>query len=340
MLIDRLACPRSHSALRAEGDLLVSAENRKYPVVNGLPILLLDDHEQTIGIAQRSLAYGTGELRDPRGLYLESLGISDDERVGIERIREESRVDPVVSYLVGATNGIAYKDVIGTLRSYPVPDLRLPQAGPGRPKLLDIGCSWGRWCLAAERKGYSATGIDPSLGAVAAAKRVATEQKVPAEFVVGDSRFLPFPDASFEVVFSYSVLQHLSRENVRLTANEISRVLKPGGLSLVQMPNYLGIRCLYHQARRGFRPPSGVFDVRYWSLRDLKSLFEERIGPSTFTVDCFFGLGLQKTDMALMSKRHRWIVRLSASLTALSVRWPWLVNVADSIYITSIKKGA
>ena len=41
-----------------------------------------------------------------------------------------------------------------------------------RGPLLDIGCSWGRWSLAAARKGYSVVGIDPSLGAVMAARRI------------------------------------------------------------------------------------------------------------------------------------------------------------------------
>ena len=38
-------------------------------------------------------------------------------------------------------------------------------------RLLDLGSSWGRWSIAAARKGYSVVGLDPSLGAVLAARR-------------------------------------------------------------------------------------------------------------------------------------------------------------------------
>jgi len=53
---------------------------------------------------------------------------------------------------------------------------------------------------------------------------------------------------------------------------EIGRVIKSGGHTLVQMPNILDARCLYHQARRKFREARG-FEVRYWSIPSLRSSF-------------------------------------------------------------------
>jgi cyclopropane fatty-acyl-phospholipid synthase-like methyltransferase len=45
-------------------------------------------------------------------------------------------------------------------------------AQPGAGKLLlDIGCSWGRWSISAARNGWCVVGIDPSLGAIMAARR-------------------------------------------------------------------------------------------------------------------------------------------------------------------------
>ena len=66
----------------------------------------------------------------------------------------------MVAYLVAATNGFMYLHLLGKLSEYPIPDLRLPE-GNGTP-LLDVGCNWGRWSIAAARKGYAATGVDPS----------------------------------------------------------------------------------------------------------------------------------------------------------------------------------
>jgi SAM-dependent methyltransferase len=159
-------------------------------------------------------------------------------------------IDPIVSFLVGATNGIAYKHLRGRLSDYPIPELRLPTAN-GKV-LLDVGCNWGRWCIAAARLGYVPIGVDPSLGAVLAAKRVAAQLGLYIQLVVGDARFLPFPSDSMDFAFSYSVLQHFARADAISAVKEIGRVLKTGGMSLVQMPTVCGVRCLYHQARGNF----------------------------------------------------------------------------------------
>src|SRR5438128_9905489 len=108
--------------------------------------------------------------------------------------------------------------------------------------LLDIGCNWGRWCIAAARKGYGPIGLDPSLGAIMAAKRVATEEGVDIKYIVGDTRFLPFSAATINNVFSYSVVHHLSREDAAHHAVETGRRLKPRSRSRVQMPTASALR--------------------------------------------------------------------------------------------------
>jgi SAM-dependent methyltransferase len=71
---------------------------------------------------------------------------------------------------------------------------------------------------------------------------------VEADFLVGDARFLPFADSAFDTVFCYSVLQHFSKENARMSLDEVARVLKKNGVTLIQMPNKYGIR-QYQQHR-------------------------------------------------------------------------------------------
>ena len=109
------------------------------------------------------------------------------------------------------THGNLYRGA--RLTRYPIPRFPLPE-GAGRT-LLDIGCNWGRWTIAASRAGWRTTGIDRAKKSVGAACRVAEQLGVDAEYVVGDARELPFGEGSFDAVFSYSVLQHLSKEDVR-----------------------------------------------------------------------------------------------------------------------------
>ena len=336
--LENLACPRTHAHLFESGAGLVSPEGAVYPVVEGLPVLLRDDVEQTIGLARASLDRASGMVIDQRApeLFLESLGISEEEKAGVLDLvrRRTNLIDPVVSYLVGATNGIAYKHLIGKLDHYPIPPFPLD----GNGQLLDLGCGWGRWTLAAAKRGFEVVGVDPSLGALMAARRVSRSLSVRSRYVCGDARFLPFRDASFDAVFSYSVLQHLSEPDVELVLQDIARVLRPGGVSLIQMPNRVGLRCLFHQVRRGLRA-ARAFEVRYWSMDTLHKTFSTLLGESTIFIDCFFSLGLQKSDSDLMPISHRALIGLSEVLKGLSRNLSVLVRVADSVFVLSRKSG-
>jgi predicted SAM-dependent methyltransferase len=56
-------------------------------------------------------------------------------------------------------------------------------------------------------------------------------------FLVDLQRPLPFPDASFDGVFSEHVLEHFSEDDGLRIASEVARVLKPGGVLRVVVPD-------------------------------------------------------------------------------------------------------
>ena len=234
---------------------------------------------------------------------------------------------------VAKTCGRLYAPVIGRLDQYPIPELRLP---PGQGQLfLDIGCNWGRWSIAAARAGYDVVGIDPSLGAVLAARRICEQLGLKARFVVADCRFLPFAPALFGVGFCYGVFQHIDKDRALLSLAELGRVLEPGGTSLVQLPHLYGIRSLYNYARRGFRAPVKFDDIRYWTLAEMQRACARTIGPASLSVDAYFGLGIQSSDVHLLPWRFRLVVHASGALRRLSMKLPWLRHCADSIYVTA-----
>ena len=223
-------------------------------------MLLNPEEAQTIGVAQASIdrAQGRREVIDLRApqLYMESLGISEEEKSELLRLYRDGMtpVDPVVIQLIGATCGNAYKNLVGdrSLTDYPIPSIELTPS-ESRNVLLDIGCNWGRWSISAAKKGFSVIGVDPSLGAVMTARRVAKQLNLDIRYVVADSRFLPFRDHQFDFVYSYSVLQHLGKRDARKAVSQISRVLRSGGVAKIQMANKWGIRSIQHQALRGFQ---------------------------------------------------------------------------------------
>ena len=299
-LLPLLADPVDKSPLQVVGEQLVSATGRRYPIIDGVPVLLVPGIDQTIGVADETLHLttdGGGASEDP--LWLQTTNMGDDKIAELKarlHARDfDSRIDPVVSYLIGATNGYLYEHLAGKLEDYPIPSfpLREKVISHSPPKLLDIGCNWGRWSIGAARAGYVPIGLDPSLGAVLAARRVATQMGLKIGVVVGDARYLPFRDGSFERVFSNGVIQHFARNNAELAFSEVGKVLSPGGLSMIQMANAYGLRSFYHLCRRNFSDGTG-FAVRYYKPNDLAILFARTIGPSSLSIDGFFGLGLQE----------------------------------------------
>src|SRR5690349_15667525 len=146
-----IVCPRDHSALIQDSDIIRCQEGHRYRIADGVPILLVSDVQQTHIEGTRALAIAeTGDLSQLRQIEL-----------------APGEIDPFVRDSIGATNGSLYQHLVGYLREYPIPDLRLPR---GEEKtFLEIGCNWGRWCIAAVRSGYHVTGIDPSLKGIRAA---------------------------------------------------------------------------------------------------------------------------------------------------------------------------
>lgn len=340
--LENLVCPVDQTPLTFDGEALLAPSGRRYPVVDGLPVMLIEDRDQTIGIARASLdrANNRDGAADPRApeLYLESVGVSEDEKAQVAALYAAGKagIDPVVLAVVAATSGYAYVHLVGdgSLKDYPIPEISLPK-GHGE-SLLDIGCNWGRWCVAAARRGYRPVGIDPSLGSVMAARRISRKMGLDNRFVVGDGRYLPFKPGIFDRAYSYSVLQHFSKTDAAKTLAEVGRVLKPGGMAKIQMANRLGVRSLQHQAVRRFREPEG-FEVRYWSVTDLKAAFRSAIGPTRASADCYFGLGWQWSDYAHMPAKLKLILLASEGLRKLSVGLPPMTNLADSVFLTATK---
>jgi ubiquinone/menaquinone biosynthesis C-methylase UbiE len=300
-----------------EGSLFC-ANGHEYPVLGGVPILLVGDTAPTH--IEATLSLDAGRLRE-----MPPYGVTPTGMI----------VDPWVNEEIAATNGMLYLPVLGKLKEYPIPAIRLPR-GNGQ-LILEIGCSWGRWCVAAAQAGYRPVGIDPSLKGVLAARRVTQQLGIDACFAVADGRYLPFRAGTFDQVFSYSVLQHLSKQDVCEILTDVSRVLRSGGRSLIQMANMFGLRCFYHQARRGFRATRG-FEVRYWSPGELKATFARLIGPTKLSIDGFFSLDPQLSDLRFFPAHYKAIIYASETLRRIGAAVPALKLLADSLYVDSVRK--
>ena len=98
-------------------------------------------------------------------------------------------------------------------------------------RVLDIGCGTGN--LAILIKGdypqVEVVGLDPDPKALARARRKAQRAALSVSFDQGFSDELPYPDDSFDRVFSSFMFHHLELDEKKRTLAEVGRVLRPAG---------------------------------------------------------------------------------------------------------------
>ncbi|MHC4066998.1 MAG: class I SAM-dependent methyltransferase, partial [Planctomycetota bacterium] len=108
----------------------------------------------------------------------------------------------------------------------------IDQAGiqPGH-RILDVGCGTGSLTVLLKRlhPGADVHGLDPDPKALAIAGRKSEKAGMAVEFDRGFSDELPYPESSFDRVFSSFMFHHLTRDEKLATLRDIRRVLRPGG---------------------------------------------------------------------------------------------------------------
>lgn len=103
-------------------------------------------------------------------------------------------------------------------------------------RLLEIGCGPGRLSiLLAKEHGLDVTGVDLDPAMIARARsnagRAGADPEYRPSFMVGNAAALPFPDNSFDVVFSTLSMHHWADPKAGI--EEIGRVLCAGGRALI-----------------------------------------------------------------------------------------------------------
>lgn len=114
---------------------------------------------------------------------------------------------------------------------------RIRELVPALPtgSALDFGCGAGRLTQGLARHFESVTGLDISERMVGLAREHSRDSRT--VFVQNTRPDLGiFPDASFDLVYSRITLQHIAPRYSRLYLAEFARVLAPGGVVSVQIP--------------------------------------------------------------------------------------------------------
>lgn len=132
-------------------------------------------------------------------------------------------------------------------------------------KYLDIGCGGGQNAIVFGQDCPSIHCLDIDVEDITKCQaRFRLKSIGNVSFYQGDAQALPFKDATFDSVSMFSVIEHVPKQH--LAIQEASRILKPSGQLILQVPNkyffvdlHTGIPFLHYL-------PSCI---RYWLLTKL-----------------------------------------------------------------------
>jgi SAM-dependent methyltransferase len=144
-------------------------------------------------------------------------------------------------------------------------------------RVLDVGSGFGRHVYECARRGAHVVALDAAADEVVETRdtlaAMATAGEITPDKVIGvlrgDARHLPFDDASFDVVITSEVLEHI-QDDVAAIA-EMVRVLKPGGRFAATVPAYLPEVVNWRLSDEYHAPKSPGGHVRIYSKTELRA---------------------------------------------------------------------
>ena len=166
-----------------------------------------DPRIRVVQCKQCSLVYST-----PRLDSTELENLYGPERYGVNRSRF----------------GWTLEQILRVFRRWRARRVAISARRPGR--LLEIGCARGVFLKEMSRLGWEVVGTEISPTVIREGAH-----RLGVWLSVQDAGRLAFNDATFDAVVMYHVLEHLPSADEALS--DIARVLKPGGLLLVTVPN-------------------------------------------------------------------------------------------------------
>ena len=103
---------------------------------------------------------------------------------------------------------------------------------------IDLGCGRGEWLEILQENGISAMGVDENYQMLDVCKKynLNVQKSDIISFIKGQA------DASISLISALHVVEHISFEDLKILAKESLRVLKKGGIIILETPNPENIR--------------------------------------------------------------------------------------------------
>lgn len=107
----------------------------------------------------------------------------------------------------------------------------------GGKRVLDVGCGTGRHVVALAKEGFEVWGIDVAETATKEAGLWLRQEGLSADVRAGDFyKKLPYQAGFFDGVISTKAIHHARTSEIKGAIEEIGRVVRPGGILMVEVP--------------------------------------------------------------------------------------------------------
>jgi SAM-dependent methyltransferase len=144
-------------------------------------------------------------------------------------------------------------------------------------RVLDVGAGFGRHVYECARRGARVVALDFAADEVVQTRDTLAAMVEVGEITAdrltgvlrGDARRLPFPDATFDVVITSEVLEHIQDDVTAIS--EMVRVLKPGGRFAATVPAWLPEVVNWKLSDEYHAPKSEGGHVRIYTRTELRA---------------------------------------------------------------------
>lgn len=175
-------------------------------------------------------------------------------------------------------------------------------------RILEAGCGTAQFVVALNALSYNCFGLDFAINTLTQVQQLAG----PLKLISGDITALGISNNSFDAVISIGVVEH-RRAGPEPFLQEMTRILKPGGLLLISVPYFNPLR-LWRSRKGAYQ--DNVKGLDFYQYAFTKDEFSNIIKDAGYEIETHYSYAHQNT----LSQELHWLKKIHPFLKKLIFR--------------------